>query len=100
MSESLAELAVRQLNRDHAAPRHADLTDRELEVFRRIAGGQRMTDIAHALNLSIKTVSTHKSRIQEKLGLASTAALIRYGLEQNLAPGSGEPGPPPSPAGA
>lgn len=100
VSESLAELAVRQLNRERAAPHHMDLSDRELEVFRRIAGGERLTDIAHALNLSIKTVSTHKSRIQEKLGLASTAALIRYALEQQLAPspvGAGaDHGPQPS----
>lgn len=89
VSDSLAELAVRQLNREQASPRHADLTDRELEVFKRIAAGDRLTDIALALNVSIKTVSTHKSRIQEKLGLASTAALIRYGMEQQLAPGTG-----------
>ena len=88
VSESLAELAVRQLNRDSGAPRHTSLTDRELEVFRRIAAGERLTDIAHAMNLSIKTVSTHKTRIQEKLGLPTTAALIRYGLEQQLAPGT------------
>lgn len=90
VSESLAELAVRQLNRDRSAPRHAGLTDRELDVFRRIAAGERLTDIAHAMNLSIKTVSTHKTRIQEKLGLPTTAALIRYGLEQQLAPGTYE----------
>lgn len=90
VSESLAALAVQQLNRGSMTPRHALLTDRELEIFRRIAAGERLTDIALSLNVSIKTVSTHKSRIQEKLGLASTAALIRYGLEQQLAPGSGE----------
>ena len=50
-----------------------------------------MSDIAEALNLSIKTVSTHKSRIQDKLGVAGTAALVRYGIEQGLVPGSGDP---------
>ena len=44
-----------------------------------------MTDIAVALHLSVKTVSTHKTRIQDKLQLPSTAALIRYGLEHGLA---------------
>lgn len=91
VSESLAELAVRQLNREQAPSRHAALTDRELEVFKRIAAGERLTDIAHALNVSIKTVSTHKSRIQDKLGLPGTAALIRYGIEHELAPGTAEP---------
>jgi two-component system, NarL family, invasion response regulator UvrY len=53
-------------------------------VLQRIVAGQRLTDIAQALHLSVKTVSTHKTRIQEKLDLPSTAALIRYGLEHQL----------------
>ena len=65
-------------------PRHADLSNRELEILHRIVAGQRLTDIATDLHLSIKTVSTHKSRIQQKLDLPSTAALIRYGLEHGL----------------
>ena len=60
------------------------LTDRELEVLQRIVAGERVTDIAEALHLSVKTISTHKSRIQEKLQLPSMAALIRYGLEFQL----------------
>ena len=62
------------------------LSDRELDVLRRLVAGQRPTEIAQALHLSIKTVSSHKSRIQDKLGLPSTAALVRYGLENGLAP--------------
>ena len=89
VSESLAELAVRQLNGDRSAPRHAGLTDRELEVFRRIAAGERLTDIAQAMNLSIKTVSTHKTRIQEKLGLPTTAALILCQLRCELQQSTG-----------
>jgi len=50
----------------------------------RIVAGQRPTEIAEALCLSVKTVSTHKLRIQDKLQLRNTAALIRYGLEQQL----------------
>lgn len=65
-------------------PRHAQLSDRELQVLRRIVGGERLTDIARALHLSVKTISTHKARIQDKLQLGSTAALVRYGLEQGL----------------
>ncbi len=66
------------------APPHASLSDRELEVLQRIVAGQRPTDIAIALHLSVKTVSTHKRRIQDKLTLPNTAALIRYGLEHQL----------------
>lgn len=93
VSESVTALALQQLHRGKTSLRHTDLTDRELEVFRRIAAGERVTDIALALNVSIKTVSTHKTHIQEKLGLRSTAALIRYGLEQQLAPGAAAPAP-------
>ena len=54
------------------------------------------TAIADALHLSVKTISTHKTRIMEKLQLASTAALIRYAIEHRLhvdeAPAAGDPG--------
>jgi len=84
VTASLAERVVQQLNGAVAVPRHTQLSDRELEVLRRIVAGQRMTDIAEALHLSVKTVSTHKTRIQEKLQLPNMAALIRYGLEHGL----------------
>ena len=53
-------------------------------MFRRLISGERPTAIAQALHLSVKTVSTHKSRIQTKLQLPTTAALIRYGVEHGL----------------
>ena len=84
VTASLAERVVQQLNGATGVPRHAHLSDRELEVLRRLVAGERVTDIAVALHLSVKTVSTHKTRIKEKLQLPSTAALIRYGLEHGL----------------
>lgn len=84
VTASLAERVVQQLSGVTRAPRHAELSDRELDVLQRIVAGQRLTDIAEALHLSVKTVSTHKTRIQEKLQLPSMAALIRYGLEHQL----------------
>lgn len=84
VTASLAERVVQQLSGKVQAPRLAELSDRELDVLKRIVLGQRLTDIAQALHLSIKTVSTHKTRIQEKLQLPSMAALIRYGLEHQL----------------
>jgi DNA-binding NarL/FixJ family response regulator len=65
-------------------PLHNRLSDREFEVFKQLAGGVSPTEIARRLNLSVKTVSTHKTRIQDKLGLASTAELVRYALEHQL----------------
>ncbi len=84
VTASLAERVVQQLSGNMRPPRHADLSDRELEVMQRIVAGERLTDIAESLHLSVKTVSTHKSRILEKLQLPNTAALIRYGLENEL----------------
>jgi DNA-binding NarL/FixJ family response regulator len=84
VTASLAERVVQQLNGRADAPAHDRLSDRELDVLRRIVAGERLSDIAEALHLSIKTVSTHKRRIQDKLGLASTAALVRYGMQQGL----------------
>jgi two-component system, NarL family, invasion response regulator UvrY len=84
VSASLAERVVLQLNGAARAPRHTELSNRELDVLQRIVAGQRLTEIAGALHLSVKTVSTHKARIQEKLQVPSTAALIRYGFEHQL----------------
>lgn len=63
---------------------HQALTDREFEVLRLLAGGRSPTEIAAQLHLSVKTVSTHKAHIQEKLGLGGTAELVRYALQHNL----------------
>lgn len=89
----LAERALRRLGPGQAAQAHDALSDRELDVLRRLVAGERPKEIARALDLSIKTISAHKARIQDKLQLPSTAALIRYGLEHGLA-GDGLPAPP------
>lgn len=89
LSRRMAEKVAISLAHPDDAPRHDRLTDREFEIFRCIVAGQRISDISHAMHLSVKTVSTHKSRILEKMHLDSTAALIRYGLEHRLFP---EPG--------
>lgn len=84
VTASLAERVVQQLNGKVQEPRLSDLSDRELDVLKRIVAGERLTDIANALHLSVKTVSTHKGRIQDKLQLPNMAALIRFGMEQQL----------------
>lgn len=66
------------------APPHTALSDREFEVFRQLVAGRSITEIAAALRLSVKTVSTHKARILEKMAMASTAELVRYAVEQRL----------------
>jgi len=61
-----------------------ELSDREFEVLRLLVEGLGPTDIAERLHLSVKTVSTHKTRILQKLNLGSTAELVRYALEHKL----------------
>ena len=64
---------------------HESLSDREFEVFRMLVTGDSVTDIAARLNLSVKTVSTHKANLMLKLGLANQSDLVRYALKHGLA---------------
>ncbi|HBE72613.1 MAG TPA: DNA-binding response regulator [candidate division Zixibacteria bacterium] len=65
-------------------PRHQALSDRELEVMVMLARGRRIGQIAEALCLSPKTVSTYRSRIMDKMGMRSNAELARYAAEKGL----------------
>jgi DNA-binding CsgD family transcriptional regulator len=61
-------------------PPHEILSDREFEVLRLLASGRSINDIADAFALSAKTISTHKRRLMQKLGLGNNAELIRYSI--------------------
>ena len=63
---------------------HATLSDREFEVFRLLVAGVSVTDIAGRLNLSVKTVSTHKANLMQKMGLHNQSELIRYAMRHGL----------------
>jgi DNA-binding NarL/FixJ family response regulator len=67
------------------APPHEILSDREFQVLQMLASGKSINDIAEALALSAKTISTHKMRLMQKLGLANNAELIRYAIRHGLA---------------
>ena len=64
---------------------HETLSDREFEVFRLLVTGEGVSEIAARLNLSVKTVSTHKSNLMHKLGLPNHTELVRYALKHGLA---------------
>ena len=70
----------------HAAgkPLHTLLSDRELQVLSMIGGGKSVTEIAVALDLSVKTVSTYRTRLMEKMSLASNSDLTYYALKNKL----------------
>ena len=74
------------------SPSHEHLSDREFEIFRLLAAGRGPTEISEQLRLSVKTISTHKMRILEKLNLANTGELVRYALEHGLLDGTSESG--------
>jgi DNA-binding NarL/FixJ family response regulator len=79
----IGEAAAASLVAAEKAP-HEALSDREFEVLRLLVEGLGPTEIGERLHLSVKTVSTHKTRILEKLSLSSTAELVRYALEHKL----------------
>lgn len=65
-------------------PPHELLSDREFEIFRLLCIGHGPTEIAEQLHLSVKTVSTHKTRILQKMNLENAAELVRYALQHGL----------------
>jgi DNA-binding NarL/FixJ family response regulator len=79
----ITEAAAASLVSMRGAP-HEALSDREFEVLRLLVQGLGPTEIGDKLHLSVKTVSTHKTRILEKLHLSSTAELVRYALDNKL----------------
>lgn len=63
---------------------HESLSNREFEVFRLLVAGVSVTDIAQRLKLSVKTVSSHKANLMQKMGLQNQSELIRYALKHEL----------------
>lgn len=82
-SEVAQQLALGAMP-DAKGPPHAALSDREYQIFLLIAGGKSISDIAERLNLSVKTVSTHKANILQKMNMSTPAELIRYALTNKL----------------
>lgn len=85
VSPSLAEKLAFHLETDIEKPPHETLSDREYQVMCLIGSGKRVSDIAQELSLSVKTVSTYRARILEKMKLKNNAELTRYVLENRLA---------------
>ncbi len=84
ISPDVADLLADYVEHGLSEEPHKLLSDREFEVFRLIASGKGITQIADELNLSVKTVSTYKSRVVEKTGLATSSDITRYVLEHDL----------------
>lgn len=84
ISSELAELMSNELSHPSEKLLHETLSDREFQVFFKLAGGLSPTEIAGELNISIKTVSTYRTRILEKMSLKTNADLTYYAIKNGL----------------
>ena len=84
VSAAFAEKLAADLGRESDRPAHENLSDREDQVLRLIAAGRSSQEIGEILGVSVKTVSTYRARVSEKLGVRGTAELVRYALEHGL----------------
>ena len=84
VSTSLAEKLATYLSSDSQKPAQDLLSDRECQVLRLIASGKIVSEIARELSLSVKTISTYRTRILEKMGLRNNAELMHYAMQNQL----------------
>jgi two-component system invasion response regulator UvrY len=84
VTASLGAYMAGSLNKNPTGPGHHTLSEREFEVLVLLAQGQSVKHIAQSLTISIKTVSTYRTRLLDKLQLTTTAELIRYALDHHL----------------
>lgn len=86
VSQSLAERFITELSHPADKPPHQLLSDREYEILCMIASGKTVSEIGEELALSVKTVSTYRSRILEKMNMNTNADITRYVIENGLVP--------------
>jgi DNA-binding NarL/FixJ family response regulator len=84
ITATLAERIAVNWETEKDRPIHEELSDREYQVFCLIASGKAVKEIAEKLSLSVKTVSTHRSRILKKMGVENNAQLSYYAIKHNL----------------
>jgi DNA-binding NarL/FixJ family response regulator len=84
ISPSVGETLAADLGRPAGELPHHGLSDREFEILRLLASGKRASEIAEQLHLSVKTVSTYRARILQKLNLRNTAEIMRYAIQHGL----------------
>ena len=84
VTPATAELLAAELTLDVSKPLHEQLSDREHDVLLRIGSGQSISSIAEILNLSVKTISTYRTRILQKMGMDSNAELAQYVIRNHL----------------
>ena len=83
-AQAIAEKMADELDSNFDKPLHELLSDREFHVFKLIAEGKGVSEIAELLSLSLTTVSTYRSRVLVKMNMKTNAELIRYAIENNF----------------
>ena len=84
ITPTIAEKLAKAFEVDTTDQLHEKLSDREFDVFKMLASGKAVSEIANQFALSVTTVSTYRSRVLEKMGMKSNADLTRYALEKKL----------------
>ena len=84
ISPAVAEMLASEIGGAQEKPLHETLSDREYQIFLLLASAQTVAEIAEALALSAKTISTYRTRIMEKMHLHNNAELMRYAIEKHL----------------
>jgi DNA-binding NarL/FixJ family response regulator len=84
VSTELAETLASMLAGERSGPPHELLSDREFEVFKMLASGRTVSQVAQELSLSVKTVSTHRTRILRKMNMKTNAELTHYAMKNKL----------------
>lgn len=84
ISATLAERLTYELDRDASKPLHEILSDREYQVMHMLSTGKSVKDIALELDLSVKTVSTYRSRVLEKMNMKNNAEIVLYAVQNKL----------------
>ncbi len=84
VSPALAEILADGVSGDSDQPLHGELSQREFQIFCKLAAGAAVSKIADELHLSVKTVSTYRTRVMEKMGMKSNADLTYYAIKSGL----------------
>jgi two-component system, NarL family, invasion response regulator UvrY len=84
ISAALAEQLVTELDLNHDKPAHAELSQREFQIFCKVAAGRSVSEIAEELCLSVKTISTYRTRVLEKMNFRTNADITSYALKNGL----------------
>jgi len=84
ISATMTDKLIEELNPNQEKSPHTTLSDREFQVFRGICSGKSITDLAQQMTLSVKTISTYRTRLMKKMNMSKNAEIIHYAFKNDL----------------